>query len=149
DLRRRETGEDLVEQDQLRARCKRPGELQELALMQVQLERQAGGSLAKPDKTQPVQRRRLRRGAVESRSTEARIERHILQHAQPTEGPRDLVRATDAGPGDAMRRQRRDIPPIEQQLSAMLAIVAADDVDQRRLARAVRPDQAEDLALAD
>ncbi len=44
---------------------------------------------------------------------------------------------------------RGDILAIEEEASAIRRHFAGDEVDERGLARAVRPDQADDLPLAD
>ena len=46
-----------------------------------------------------------------------------------------------------MRLEADDRPPLEQDLARVGAVDAGDQVEERRLARAVRPDHADDLAL--
>jgi hypothetical protein len=64
------------------------------------------------------------------------------------EQARDLVGARDARARDAVRGQARELAPVERDAARVGAVVAADDVDQRRLARAVGAEHAEDLAFA-
>src|SRR5260221_443466 len=71
--------------------------------------------------------------------------RDVLQHRQVREWPRDLVVARDAATGDPMRRYARELPALEHQAPRIAAVMAAHHVDQRGLARSVRPDQAQDL----
>ena len=59
-----------------------------------------------------------------------------------------LERARHAEPGDRVRRQVRDRLPDERDRSGVGDVEAGNHVDQRRLARAVRSDQSDDLALA-
>jgi len=47
-----------------------------------------------------------------------------------------------------VRGDAADLGAIDRDGAAAQRIEAGNDVDQRRLARAVRPDQAQDLALA-
>ena len=55
----------------------------------------------------------------------------------------------DPEPGDAMRRQARQMVLLEKCLARLGAHVTRDDVDQRGLARTVGADEAEDRALVD
>jgi hypothetical protein len=64
------------------------------------------------------------------------------------ERPRDLVGARDAGTGDPVRGQRKQVDAIETRAASVGAKVSAHDIDQRRLARSVGANHAEDLACA-
>jgi hypothetical protein len=66
-----------------------------------------------------------------------------LNRARFLEGPRDAAR------GDAVRLQRRDVLAEQAHLAGIGRVEAGDHVDHRGLARAVRADQAENLALTD
>ena len=65
------------------------------------------------------------------------------------ERPRYLVRARNALAHDPMRRLTTQIVPVEHDRASIIAIVSADDVDQRGFARPVWTEQREDLAIAD
>src|SRR3546814_20860460 len=60
-----------------------------------------------------------------------------------------LEGARDAGAGDPVRRQRGDIGAVEQQPALGRVVDAADQVEHRGLAGAIRPDDGEDLAAGD
>ena len=55
----------------------------------------------------------------------------------------------DAGLAEAVRRELRDVAALEDDPAAARALDAGDGVDERRLAGAVRADDAEQLAGAD
>ena len=48
-----------------------------------------------------------------------------------------------------MRRQARDVVPLEADAAGCRLVDAADEIEDRRLAGAVRADDREDLALVD
>src|SRR5687767_4994936 len=79
------------------------------------------------------------------------LERHqqVLQHRHAGEGARDLEAARDAAPRALPGRQARDLLAVELDRAGVVAQRARDAVDQRGLARAVRPDQPEALAARD
>ena len=80
---------------------------------------------------------------------EHRRQGDVVDDAEATERARDLVRAGQAEAGDPVRRDPGDVPAVEHDRAAVGPVVAADHVDQRRLARPVGPDEAQDLAGAD
>src|SRR5439155_3054889 len=71
------------------------------------------------------------------------------QHGHPSERPRNLERASDATPGDRVRRESVEPIGAETDLAAVGGCEAGDHVEERRLARAVRPDEPGDRTLAD
>ena len=73
---------------------------------------------------------------------------HIVEHRHGAEQREVLERAADADLGDAVRRAVEDALPFEQDVAASRRVEAAEAVEQRGLAGAVRADQAEQLALA-
>ena len=75
-------------------------------------------------------------------------ERDVVADRQVRERPRDLVGARDAGRAIRCAGSASRSTPPKRALPRVGAVMTADDVDQRRLARAVRTDQAEDLAFA-
>src|SRR5262249_62131330 len=58
----------------------------------------------------------------------------------------DLTGARSAAAGDAVRGQAVDALGRVPDLAGARAVYPSDEIDQRRLARPVRPDQADDLA---
>src|SRR3954452_309537 len=73
-------------------------------------------------------------------------QRHVLEHREMPEGPGNLVGARDAKARDAMGAPALRVRAGQADLPGIGAIVARDDVDQRRLVEAVRPDEAEEPA---
>ena len=122
------------------------GDGQALALAAGQHAGRALGLVGQPEQVEKVAGAGL--GLLARAPGDDRRQRHVLEHAQVREGSRDLVGARDAEPGDAMRRQPLDFAPREYHPAAIGAVMSTHDVDERRLARAIRPDEAEDLATA-
>src|SRR5207302_11338188 len=80
-------------------------------------------------------------------SAEERRERDILQQREIAERPRDLKRAADALMAAAVHRQAADLGVVECNTAGAWRIKSCDAVERRALARSVRADQPEDLAL--
>ena len=75
--------------------------------------------------------------------------RHVLEDGQLAEGPRDLEGAGDAPVADAVGSQPADLGVLEPDGAGGGDQRARHAVEQRGLAGAIGPDEAEDLALAD
>jgi hypothetical protein len=73
-------------------------------------------------------------------------EGHVLRHGEMREQRVVLEHHADVAP---MRRQRRDILPVELHRAAIDAQQAGHDAQQGGLAAAGRPQQGNELALAD
>ena len=73
----------------------------------------------------------------------------VLEHRHAVERPRDLETAGDALARALVGREAGNLLALELDRAAVVAQRARDAVDERRLARAVRPDQAEALARGD
>ena len=71
----------------------------------------------------------------------------VLPHREAAEGVTVLERPREPFPPAPEGRPTRHVPLLEQHAAARGTVEAAEDVDERRLARAVRADQADDLAL--
>src|SRR5262249_43086276 len=71
----------------------------------------------------------------------------VLLHGHARERLRDLKAARDAKPGAPVGRQRRDVPPREDDPAIVGTKRAGHAADERRLARAVRSDEPEALTL--
>ena len=77
-------------------------------------------------------------GAHGARRRRSRRARRCRARVRWRERPRDLIGARDAEPGDRVRRPARERRVAERDPPAVGRVVAADHVDQRGLARAVR-----------
>ena len=73
----------------------------------------------------------------------------VLEHREPAEDVGDLEAARQAEPVDLVRLQAVDALAVEQDLAAGRAEAAADEVEQGRLAGAVRADDRDALARRD
>src|SRR5262249_48687314 len=71
----------------------------------------------------------------------------ILEHRHAAERLRDLERARDAHDATPWRRHMRDVPAAEQDAAGVGFDRPGHDAEQRGLAGAVWPDDAERLAL--
>ena len=94
--------------------------------------------------------RRAPRPARTARGAEGRGERHVVERGEVGERPRDLVGARHAEP----RRSACAGRPVSGASPSAIRprssrVVAADHVDERGLARAVRADEPDDLARRD
>ena len=69
--------------------------------------------------------------------------RRLVEQLDVLEGPRDPQR------GDLVRRARQDALALEAYVALGGVVEPRDQVEDRRLAGPVRPDQREDLALLD
>ncbi len=79
----------------------------------------------------------------------AAIEHQVLEHAELGETPRQLEGAHQPPAHQRFRRQGRDILAGEGDRAAIGPVEAGDHVEERRLARAIRADQAGEAALGD
>jgi len=77
---------------------------------------------------------------------ECRRDDEIFEHAHPGKRLRDLKRAADAEGAAPGRRQCCDIAPGIEDAPGIRRDGAADDAEQRGLAGAIRPDNAERFA---
>ena len=71
----------------------------------------------------------------------------IVEHRQVGKQRDVLEGAADADLGDPVRRARQDALAFHQDVAGARLIEPAEAIEERRLAGAVRSDQAEDLAL--
>src|SRR5690606_20513629 len=76
-------------------------------------------------------------------------EHHVVEHGRHVEEFDVLEGARDAEAGNAVRRHLRDVLALEADTAGCRLIDAAYEVEDRRLAGAVRTDDREDLALVD
>src|SRR6202021_1642839 len=73
----------------------------------------------------------------------------VVEHRHGAKQREILEGAADADRRHAVRREPEDAAPIEDDVTLFRRVEAAKAVEQRGLAGAVRPDQAEQLAGAD
>ena len=161
-LRRVEARRRLVQAEQLRLGGQRPGDLQPALVAVGQVLRLVGGAVGDAHELQ--QRHRALDGlallAVVPRHPQQRAEHtgpvpgvgadhHVLQRRHLAEEPDVLERPRDARPGDLVLLRPAERLVLQQHLTRRRPVHAGHGVEAGRLARAVRPDQAEDLAAPD
>src|SRR5260370_15732185 len=83
------------------------------------------------------------------RATEQRSDPNVLPRGHGAERLDDLEGAANSEPGDTVRCHARDRGAVQLDVAAVEVINAADAVQQRRLARAVGTDDADDVAFGD
>ena len=155
-------GGRLVEQEQLGVGHQRAGEGQELALPVGE----AAGRQRRPSPPRPTRSssRRARSTAAASSRRSARraqqprqqllllvlLEEHqqVLERAEAGEDADLLERARHAEPRHAVGRRAGEVVAAEEHAPAVGGEIAGDAVEERGLARAVRADQAHQLAAA-
>src|SRR5262249_30941069 len=76
-------------------------------------------------------------------------EHHVLENREPAKWPGNLEGAPDAQVDDSMRRQPGDLVALETDRAAVGREGPREHVEDRALAGAVGPDEAEDLAGLD
>src|SRR5690349_24084163 len=155
-------GRRLVEQEQLGIGHERGGECQQLALTVRERARGSRGAIGEADEIEQPSRA-LRRVVLEppypARAKQTREQtlllmllqkdQQIVEHAQTREDAHLLERAGDAEASDPMRRRVGDIAAAEQHAPRVGAEISRHAVEERRLARAVRADQAHELTALD
>src|SRR5205085_1046654 len=98
------------------------------------------GGVAVRELTEPDELDRLVRVAA--------ADADVLAHGHRVEELDVLERARDAAPDDPVRRRAEEAPAGQAELAGVGPVEAGDNVEERRLAGAVRPDQPDDLVLA-
>ena len=86
----------------------------------------------------------LRRTARRDADAERR-HLHVLADGQRAERAAVLERAREPVPAAAVRRPARDVASLQLDRAGGRPVEAAEQIDERRLARSVRPDQTDDL----
>jgi hypothetical protein len=87
---------------------------------------------------------------VRSRHTaEEGTDHHILEHAHVRERPHDLVSGCDASSADAICAYARDLRAVECDRAGVGRLDAGDQLEKRRLACAVGPDEPDDFPGGD
>src|SRR3954454_15856172 len=152
----------FVQQQQLRLRREGASQLDPLAGAERQARRRAGRHWLKIEqaKQRPggLGQRRLvapRPGQPQGVADEiapaacVAADADVVEHRLRREQRQVLEGAADADLGDTMRRPVDDRAAFKQNIAAVRRVEAADAVEQRRLAGAVRADQPEDLPRLD
>ena len=154
-----DAGERLVEQQDPRLEHQRPCELEQLALAA----RERAGVVAAPcprgrtprasrvpGRARSAPRERHTGRSAESSEPLARVvrrrEQHVVQYGHDGERLGELERAHHPLARDRVRARAVHRAPVEPHLAAVAALEARDDVEERRLAGAVRADQRGDRA---
>src|SRR5262245_27940709 len=139
---------DLVEQEHARLRGECARELEPLAVEQreaaggpIRLGREA--ALLDELDAAPID------VALAAAAAERRRHDQVLEHGHAVERLRNLKRAADAQATAPFRRQMGDVDAREDDAPGIGRNRAAGDAEQRGLAGAVRPDDAERLALGE
>ena len=78
-----------------------------------------------------------------------RADHHVLRHREARERLQDLERAGDAEVAEPIGSQTGHVGSGEAHRPGVRPDEAGDEIEERRLAGAVRPDQADDLPPAD
>ena len=145
-LGRIEPGHELVEQQELGPGGQRAGQLEALAVHQGQRGRPAcrPGPRGRPARAAAPPPRGRRRAAALA-AVEA-ADPHVVERGEAGEGPDELEGAGDAARAEPVRRQPGDVAALEPDAPAIGAQGARDQVEERGLAGAVRPHDAEQLA---
>src|SRR6185503_10852303 len=140
-----EPAERLVGEQELRLRGERARELE---LLQPCGTERFHALAVQPDQVERLAGDRV--GALPAQLLVLPVEggeRDVVQDAELAKGLRNLVRAADAGVRHAVCRQAGNVLPQEPDRPRGRPQRARDQVERGALARAVRADQAEDLAL--
>ena len=87
---------------------------------------------------------------AEHSGTRARVppDHDVFERGEVGEQADVLEGARDAGDGYPIGREAGDIAPVEEEAACVGPVDSGEEIEQRRLARAVRADQAVDFALS-
>ncbi len=140
-LGRVEPGADFIDQQQLRPRGQRAPQIEQLLLVDRERTRQLVGLLVQLDVVQDGVDVHRARGMAEVRS-----HFNVLAHRHIAKGLGHLKSAVDAELRQLVHRHLVHRLAVERNTAAVGAVQARDDIDGRGLARAVGPDQTDDLA---
>ena len=135
----------FVEQQHLGLGRQRAGDFKPLAARRSQRPRRRVRQPAHADAFQHGERTRFGFGAM--RRAQKRADHHILQYRHALERLRHLKGPREAALRAGFRRQMGDVLTFEQDLAGRRQEVAGQAIEEGGFAGAVRPDQAENVAL--
>ena len=151
---RAQPGRGLVEEEQARLQGQADGDLEQPLIAVPDGARALVEALAEPDQLDALPRPALDVGeapAIRQRRHEAKPplagQPDILEDGEAGEHARDLHGAGDAGPGPPGRRPVGDVLAAPEDPAAARSQEPGQQVDHRRLAGAVGPDERADLAF--
>src|SRR5262245_24057098 len=153
----REPGGRLVEQEELRLAGQRQGDL-ELALLAVrEIAHDLGLLVGQPDRVEDAPRALVKCRVAVHAAVQVELGRRqglnrketVLERGEPREEVGDLIRAGQAEARAPVRCGARDVPAEEHDVAAARPRLAADQAEERGLARAVGTDDRAALARAD
>ncbi len=160
--RRIHAGERFVQEHEARREHERARKLEELALAARERSGVLAGVTAQLERLEQLVRARphftFSASRCEGSGEQAckplagvvrRGKEHVVEHAHHVQRLRQLERPHEPAAGDRVGRQVVDRPAVEPDGAAACALEAGDDVEERRLARAVRADQRRDRAALD
>ena len=139
---------DLVEQQHARLRRQRARELEPLAVEQRERARGTVRLVGERALLEQLDAARIDL-ALAMAAAERRRHHQVLEHGHAVERLRNLERAADAHAAAAFRRQPRDVHAREHDAPGIGLHRSAGDAEQRGLAGAVRPDDAERLPFGE
>ena len=102
-----------------------------------------------PARAQARRRRRCTGHAGAPPQPRVRADQHVVEHAQVAEHAAVLEGAREAERGELLGRQAGDVAAREVDAAGVRRVEPGDEIEQRGLAGAVRPDDADQLALGD
>ena len=88
-------------------------------------------------------------GEIVRRAVRSAAEQHVVEHREPRQRLRELERTDHPGPGDPYAGMPRGCVPVEGPAAAVRVVEAGEQVEQGRLARAVRTDERGDRVALD
>src|SRR5687767_623852 len=139
----------LVEQQQPRLRDECPRELDALQRRVREPGRDVFRQMTEVDELESVVSAAPAIGLAEPARARVRADEDVLEHRHPGEERDVLERPCDAAADDLVWGEPQQIFAVVENRAGIRLVESRDDVEGRRLARAVRADQAEDLTLGD
>src|SRR6516162_9640282 len=147
----------LIQKQELRPQRIGDRDIKQLALALRQASGKRGTLVAKAELAQHIEALRTNRMVVigERRHVHglalAREDRQgdVVEDGEAVEQIDNLKAARDAGLDTLVNGRERDVLAFEQDLAAVGGQLRADEIDERRLAGAVRANEGEELALVD
>ena len=139
----------LVEQQQPRLGDECPRELDALERRVRQPGRDVRGKTPEPNDVERLVGALAAVRLAEPARARVGADEDVLEHGHPREERDVLERPCDAAADDLVRRELQQVLPVVENRAGIRLVESRDDVEGRRLARAVRADQAEDLTLGD